>query len=32
VPLIAAGCPAIQHVDQDLTLRGIADIYYRNKR
>lgn len=32
VPLIAAGCPAIEHVDQDLTLRGIADIYYRNKR
>jgi type III pantothenate kinase len=32
VPLIAAGCAAIQHIDQDLTLRGIADIYDRNKR
>lgn len=32
VPLIAAGCPAISHIDQDLTLRGIADIYYRNQR
>jgi type III pantothenate kinase len=32
VALIAAGCPAIRHVDQDLTLRGIADVYYRNKR
>lgn len=32
VPLISAGCPAIKHVDQDLTLRGIADIYYRNRR
>jgi type III pantothenate kinase len=30
VPLIAAGCPAIRHIDQDLTLRGIADIYFRN--
>jgi type III pantothenate kinase len=32
VPLIAAGCPAIRHVDQELTLRGIADIYRRNQR
>jgi type III pantothenate kinase len=31
VPLIAAGCPAIRHVDPDLTLRGIADIFYRNR-
>jgi type III pantothenate kinase len=32
VPLIAAGCPALKHVDPDLTLRGIADIFYRNRR
>ncbi len=31
VPLIAAGCPAIRHIDQELTLRGIADIYRRTR-
>jgi type III pantothenate kinase len=32
VPLIAAGCPAIAHVDEDITLRGIAEIWRRNRR
>ncbi len=31
VSLISAGCPAIEHVEPDLTLRGIAEIYRRNQ-
>lgn len=31
VPLIADGTPAIHHVDQDLTLLGLVDIYRRNR-
>lgn len=31
VPLIADGTSAIHHVDQDLTLLGLVDIYRRNR-
>ncbi len=31
VPLIAESCPAIQHVDIDLTLKGLIDIYKLNR-
>lgn len=31
VPLIANGTKAIHHVDQDLTLLGLVDIYRRNR-
>ena len=31
VPLIADGTPSIHHVDQDLTLLGLVDIYRRNR-
>jgi type III pantothenate kinase len=31
VPLIAAGAPVIEHVDQDLTLLGLVDIYMLNR-
>lgn len=31
VPLIADGTTAIHHVDQDLTLLGLVDIYRRNR-
>jgi type III pantothenate kinase len=31
VPLIADGTAAIHHVDQDLTLLGLVDIYRRNR-
>ena len=32
VPLIADSCPRIQHVDLDLTLKGLVDIYNLNRR
>lgn len=32
VPLIANGCPRIEHVDEDLTFRGMVDIYRRNRK
>jgi type III pantothenate kinase len=31
VPLIAAGAPMIKHIDQDLTLLGLVDIYTLNR-
>lgn len=31
-PLFAESTDVIQHVDQDLTLRGLVDIYRRNRR
>lgn len=31
VPLIADGTPAIDHVDQDLTMLGLVDIWNRNR-
>ena len=31
VPLIAAGASLIEHVDQDLTLMGLVDIYMLNR-
>jgi type III pantothenate kinase len=32
VPLIADGTGSIHHVDPDLTLHGLVDIYHRNRR
>lgn len=32
VPLIADSCPRIQHVDLDLTLKGLVDIYNLNRQ
>jgi type III pantothenate kinase len=31
VPLIAAGAKTIEHIDQDLTLLGLVDIYMLNR-